>query len=122
MGPSGYPPAEVSMSARELFNAIPFDAAPYMGLEANGQITVLRDVVYGGPSVEPMADRRMYFDLAGLRELVALAERSPTGRVQIDHAGLRVRRVLDGGHVVEVLSVTGTQPKPEPWALGVGSG
>lgn len=109
------------MSARELFNAIPFDAAPYTGLEANGQITVLRDVVYGGPSVEPMADRRMYFDLAGLRELVALAERSPTGRVQIDHAGLRVRRVLDGGHVVEVLSVMGTQPKPEPWALGVGT-
>jgi len=101
-------------------DAIPFEAAPYQGLEANGRITVLRDTLYGGPVAEPDVDRRMYFDKAELRRLLELAERSPTGRVQIDHAGLRVRRVLDGTQAVDVLSVVGSQPKPEPWVLGVG--
>lgn len=101
-------------------DAIPFDSAPYQGLEANGRITVLRDMLYGGPVAEPMQDRRLYFDKAELRRLLELAEQSPTGRVQIDHAGIRVRRVLDGTQAVDVLSVVGTQPKPEPWVLGVG--
>lgn len=100
--------------------SLPFEAGPYLGLEHNGQITVLRDTMYGGPMAEPEIDRRMYFERAELRRLLELAERSPTGRVQIDHAGLRVRRVLDGTQAVDVLSVVGSQPKPEPWVLGVG--
>lgn len=106
------------MSALLPLDALPFDAAPYGGLEANGRISVTRDIVYGGPEVEPTADRRMYFEREELRRLLALAERSPTGRVQLNHAGLRVRRVLDGSQAVEVLVVVGSQPIPEPFVLG----
>ena len=96
---------------------VPFESAPYQGLEHNGLITVRSDVVYGGPVVEPAADRRLYMEAAELEHLLALARQSPTSRVQIDHAGLRVRRVLDGGHTLEVLSIVGTTPKPEPFSL-----
>lgn len=100
-----------------VLDQLPFDSAPYGGLEHNPRVTVLRDVVYGGPSVEPTADRRLYLEVAELRQLLALAERSPTQRVVIHHAGLRVRRVQDGTHAVDVLSIVGAPLQPEPFSL-----
>ena len=102
-------------------SALPFDSAPYRGLEHNPRVTVLRDVVYGGPQVEPTVDRRLYLELAELRQLLALAERSPTQRVVIHHAGVRVRRVQDGTHAVDVLSIVGDHVQSEPFSLAGGA-
>lgn len=111
------PSAEVFIMKCVALEEIPFQTAPYLGLEHNGLITVRSDVVFGGPSVEPTADRRLYLEVHELEHLLSLARQSPTRRVQIDHAGMRVRRVLDGSHTVEVLSIVGSAPKPEPFSL-----
>lgn len=97
--------------------AIPFDSGPYRGLEHNPRVTVLRDVVFGGPEREPSADRRLFLEVQELRHLLALAERSPTQRVVLHHAGIRVRRIQDGTHAVDVLSIIGDAPEPEPFSL-----
>lgn len=99
------------------FEEIPFESATYAGLEHNPRITVLSDVVFGGPEIEPRADRRLYITIDTLESLLALARRSPVQRVVLHHAGLRVRRVLDGGHALEVLTIVGSKPEPEPFSL-----
>lgn len=99
------------------FSGIPFKLADYAGLEHNPHITVLSDVVYGGPESEPLADRRLYIEVNALEALLEAARKSPTQRVVLHHAGLRVRRVLDGGHALEVLTIVGSRPEPEPFSL-----
>lgn len=94
---------------------IPFDSAPYRGLEFSPFLTVRQDVLFGGPTVEPTRDRRFYLEAKALEALLDLARQSPTGRVVIHHGGLRVRQVQDGGSVVEVLSIVGDNPTPEPF-------
>ncbi len=96
---------------------IPFNSAPYRGLEHNPRVTVRRDVIFGGPSAEPTADRRLYFEVAELEKLLALARQSPTQRVVLHHAGVRVRRIQDGSATVDVLSIVGDNLQPEPFAL-----
>ena len=106
------------MLALMALDGLPFDSSPWPGLEHNPRITVLRDVVYGGPDAEPAADRRLVLDATQLQHLLDIARQSPTGRVVIHHAGLRVRRVLvNATQVVEVLKVVGTDPQPEPFSL-----
>lgn len=96
---------------------IPFDSAPYAGLEHNPRVTVRYDVLFGGPNVEPTADRRLFFEVAELEKLLALARQSPTQRVVLHHAGVRVRRIQDGASMVDVLSIVGDNLQPEPFAL-----
>lgn len=96
---------------------LPFDSSPWRGLEHNPRVTIRSDTVYGGPEAEPTADRRWVMDVDELQRLLDVARRSPTGRVVVHHAGLRVRRVLDGSHTVEMLAMVGSEPVPEPFSL-----
>lgn len=97
---------------------VPFESAPYHGPEHNGSATVLSDVIFGGPKLEPDRDRRLIIDLRTLRQLTEIAEQSPCQEVVIHHAGFRMRRIQDGAHVVEAIYIIGSQPKPVPFVLG----
>ena len=96
---------------------LPFDSAPYRGLEHNPSVTVRSDVVYGGPSNEPTGDTRLFLEERELVRLLEIARQSPTLRVVIHHAGLRIRRIQDGSAVVNVVSIVGDKPEPEPFTL-----
>lgn len=98
-------------------HSLPFQVRVHDGLDHNPNITVLGDVVFGGPSVEPTADRRMYFDVKTLEELLEVARASVTGRAVVHHAGIRLRRVQDGAHALDALYIVGDRPAAERFDL-----
>lgn len=85
-----------------------------------GTDRLLSTATVGGP--EMAGDRRVYLSTHLLEKCLAVSRSSPTGRVLLDHAGVRVdlyqRR---DGHTYEVWTLIGVGPKPEPmpdWAKG----
>ena len=73
---------------------------------------ILRSYSLGGP--ESLRDVRMFLELADLEHLTNIALLSPTKRVVLPSAGIRmeVRQSRDG-HIYEVLRITSRQPQPE---------
>jgi hypothetical protein len=96
---------------------LPFQSAKFTGLEHNPRVTVVSDVVFGGPDIEPEADRRFVVDIRSLEHMLEAARQSPQGLAVIHHAGVRVRRVRDGAAVVDVLYIVGDNPAPVPFSL-----
>lgn len=96
---------------------LPFQSAQFTGLEHNPRVTVVSDVVFGGPTVEPTADRRFVVDIRSLEQMLEAARQSPQGLAVIHHAGVRVRRIRDGSALVDALYIVGDNPTPVPFSL-----
>lgn len=82
-------------------------------LQRAGTDVLVKTAVAGGP--EHAGDRRMFLSARLLRDLLAVAEASPTQRLQVDRAGVRVdlyRRA--DGHTYEVWTFIGAEVRPEP--------
>lgn len=85
----------------------------YSPLQRPGQDRLVRTAVAGGP--EHPGDRRMFLSARLLRELLVLAEASPTQRVQVDRAGVRIDlHETARGHAYEVWTFIGGDARPEP--------
>lgn len=73
----------------------------------------VRTAMVGGPELP--GDRRVYLSADLLGRCLKVAKASPTGRVLLTHAGIRVDLYEDGtGHPYEVWTLVGYGPKPEP--------
>ena len=73
---------------------------------------LLRSAEIGGPDQD--GDRRMYLDAKALRHLLAIAESSPTQRVRVDRAGVKVDLWREAsGHQFEVWTFIGADARPE---------
>ena len=73
---------------------------------------LLRSAEIGGPDQD--GDRRLYLDAQTLRKLLSMAEASPTQRVRIDRAGVRVDLWREAsGHQFEAWTFIGCDPRPE---------
>jgi len=100
-------PAPLSaLSARNVVTANPLQFGP-----DHPEVLGQHDI--GGP--EDPADRRLILDSETLGELTRIANTSLTGRVVLHSIGLKVQVLRDrrNGHVWELLTLIGTEPKPE---------
>jgi len=80
--------------------------------QEEGQDTIMKEYIVGGPYVD--SDVRMILDVATLEYLLDNARRSPTRRVVINRAGIRIKvRRATTGHVYETLHIDGHRPYPE---------
>jgi hypothetical protein len=87
-------------------------------LQSPGKDKLVRKVVTAGPEME--GDRRIYLSRRMLEHCLEVAKSSPTGRAQLDRAGLEVGLYEDAhGHRYEVWTFTGLGPKPEPLPPGL---
>ena len=74
---------------------------------------LVRRVEYGGPSSN--ADARLFIDTATLRQLLAVAESSLTGRAVLHHAGVVVDLYESpNGHAYECWRLVASHVAPEP--------
>jgi hypothetical protein len=74
--------------------------------------TLLRSADVAGPDEE--GDRRIFLDAKMLEQLLEMARKSPTQRVRIDRAGVRVELWRNAeGRDFEVWTFTGINPHPE---------
>jgi len=86
-------------------------------MQLPGRDELLRTATVGGP--EKAGDRRIFLSKGMLSNLMEVAQSSPTGRVQVDRAGVRVDLHVDGnGHQYEVWTLIGANPKPEQLPRG----
>jgi hypothetical protein len=78
---------------------------------ATGDVLVHTAVV-GGPECE--GDRRLYLSAGLLRSLLAMAESTPTQRVEVARAGVQVDLYRSSaGHAYEVWTFLGADARPE---------
>jgi hypothetical protein len=81
-------------------------------LQPTAGLTLLRSAVVGGPDLE--GDRRVFLDRKLLMQLAEIAASSPSQRVQVDRAGIKVDLYRESsGHTFEVWTLVGLPPKPE---------
>lgn len=81
-------------------------------LQRPGTDTLLRTSTVGGPDLP--GDRRVFLSARLLDDLLQRAKASPTLRVQIDHAGVRVDLYRQpDGHQYEVWTLIGAPPRAE---------
>jgi len=85
-------------------------------LQRAGAPTLIRETAI--PPEGHVRDVRWIIDREALVRLLAVAERSPTGRVIIHRATIQVRLWQDGDHRYETLSLASPLP-PEPEVVGV---
>lgn len=86
-------------------------------LQPPGRDTLERTATVGGPERE--GDRRVFLSTRLLGQLLEIARLSPTGRVQVDRAGVRVDLYRsDNGHPYEVWTLIGADPRPEQLPVG----
>jgi hypothetical protein len=82
-------------------------------IQLPGRDTLIRTATVGGPG-KP-GDRRIFLSSGMLGKFLTVARSSPTGRVQVDYAGIRVDLYQEAsGHSYEVWTLIGADPRPEP--------
>ena len=80
-------------------------------------VTLMRSAVVGGPNLE--GDRRVFLERELLLKLAEIAASSPTRRVQVNRAGIKVDLYQErSGHTYEVWTLIGLPPKPESPGFG----
>ena len=95
-------------------NVMKVNARP---LQPAGRDTLLRTATVGGPEKE--GDRRVFLSVDMLSRLLETARSSPTQRVQVDRAGVKVVLYADhSGHQYEVWTLVGADPRPEQLPRG----